>query len=341
MSSIQQIALRHSPLRPINTSRWLQRRWARVHDVRFVTQQASARIIDRYKEKLDEKVRKEGLKDVNQLKEVYKDKIQHLRNQASPAANAPRKSVQQHQPQPSSSDSPWPTPPAPPQPQAAQKQSSSSKPYKTLSSYIDIEKTRSLPHKEIEAIWRLRHAENTQSLCAAIPTNVWSSIHSTARRHPQFILPGLPRKAIEGEAAADSPVPEGAPIHFLQWTFPGPDTVTVLFTHLAEYKIRGEHAQPHTILTHHLELSQSNGLVLSQGAVVPGRGVSIEEGKWLILCMQKFYNTQSIQEIESTSNDTEVGKDLRKARRKLIEQFNAGDTSFNIEELLDQAERMG
>lgn len=198
-----------------------------------------------------------------------------------------------------------------------------------------------LPQKEIEAVWRLRHAENTQSLCAAVPTNVWSSIHSTARRHPQFILPGLPRKAIEGEAGAKSPVPEGAPIHFLQWTFPGPDTVTVLFTHLAEYKIRGEHAQPHTTLTHHLELSQSNGLVLSQGAVVPSRGVSIEEGKWLILCMQKFYNTQSIQEIDQMSTDTEVGKDLRKARRKLIEQFNAGDKSFNIEELLDQAERMG
>lgn len=127
----------------------------------------------------------------------------------------------------------------------------------------------------------------------------------------------------------------------MQWTFPGPNTVTVIFTHLAEYKLRGEYAQPHTTLTHHLELAHPKGLVLSEGMVMPERGVSVEEGKWLVLCMQKFYNTQSIQDIEQQPNETTLGKDLQKARRKLIEQFNAGDTNFKVEELLDQAERMG
>lgn len=34
-----------------------QRRWARVLDVRFVTQQAQDRILDRYRQKLDQKVK--------------------------------------------------------------------------------------------------------------------------------------------------------------------------------------------------------------------------------------------------------------------------------------------
>lgn len=216
---------------------------------------------------------------------------------------------------------------------------------KTLSSYIDVQKTMDLPPREIETIWRLRHAHNKQSLCAAIPTDIFSSIHSTARRHPQFILPGLPRKETTDGQDPTSPAPEGAPIHFMQWTFPGPDTATVLFTHLAEYKLRGEYAQPHTTMTHHLELSQPKGLVLCQGSVVPDRGVSVEEGKWLIMCMQKFYNTKTIAEIEAeaaaAAAESDVGTQLQKQRRRLVEQFSQGDSNFKVEELLDQAERLG
>lgn len=345
MASLRHLSLRFCPTRPINTSKWLQRRWARVHDVRFVTQQASERVTDRYKDLLEKKAKKEGLQDVNQLKEAYKDKIQDLRKKAAvPGATAPLSGSQQqpsHSQQPQG-NSPWPTPPPPPQPQQAQQKKGSSNPgLKTLSSYIDIEKTMDLPQKEIEAIWRLRHAQNPQSLCAAVSTPIFKSIHATARKHPQFILPGLPRKQVDGEANADDPAPEGAPIHFMQWTFPGPDTVTVIFTHLAEYKLRGEYAQPHTTLTHHLELADAKGLVLSEGLVVPDRGVSLDEGKWLIMNMQKFYNTQPVPEIDTQPDRSEVGKELAKKRRELIEKFNKGDTSFKIEELLDQTERLG
>ncbi len=146
-----------------------------------------------------------------------------------------------------------------------------------------------------------------------IPTTTYRHIAERAKRHPQFILP-LPR---EGQAAE---------IHFLQWTFPTPTTSTVLFTHLAEYKLRGEYSQPHTTVTHHLELQEPKGLVLLQGTIVQGRGVSVEDGKWLLMCLQKFYGMGA--------------HDAVAPRRKLLQQFSQGDEDFKIEELLEEAEKI-
>ena len=182
---------------------------------------------------------------------------------------------------------------------------------KTLSSYIDVPKIMQLPEADIERIWRLRHAADAQSLCAVIPQTTYYRIQSTAKRHPQFILP-LPRKD------------QGAEIHYLQWTFPTPTTATVLFTHLAEFKLRGEFSQPHTTVTHHLDLVDRKGLVLLQGNVVEGRGITVTEGKWLLMCLQKFYG----------------GHPEQPRRQKLLEQFSHGDHDFRVEELLEEAEKI-
>jgi ATP synthase F1 complex assembly factor 1 len=143
-------------------------------------------------------------------------------------------------------------------------------------------------------------------------------IVATARKHPQFIIP-LAKKD------------QGAEIHFLQWTFPSENTATVLFTHLAEFKLRGEFAQPHTTVTHHTDLMNSNELVLMEGRVSEDRGVSVDEGKWLLMCLQKFYG------FEAQSN---AAKESREKRRKLMEQFSGGDEAFKIEELLEEAEKL-
>jgi len=140
---------------------------------------------------------------------------------------------------------------------------------------------------------------------------MYQQIEATAHRHPQFILP-LPREG------------QGAEIHFLQWTFPSPTTTTVLFTHLAEYKLRGEFSQPHMTVTHHLDLAGLKGLILLQGTVVEGRGVSVDEGKWLLMCLQKFYG---------------VG-DEKAERKRLLEQFSHGDGNFKVEALLEEAEKV-
>ena len=144
-----------------------------------------------------------------------------------------------------------------------------------------------------------------------VPRATFERIAATGRTHPQFILP-LPREG------------QGAEIHFLQWTFPTPTTATVLFTHLAEFKLRGEFAQPHTIVTHHLDLAERKGLVLLQGSVMEQRGVSVDEGKWLLMCLQKFYG----------------GAEEKAERKKLLRQFTEGDGGFQVEKLLEEAEKI-
>ena len=110
----------------------------------------------------------------------------------------------------------------------------------------------------------------------------------------------------------------------MQWTFPTPTTATVIFTHLAEYKLRGEYAQPHTTVTHHLDMREEKNLVLLEGSVVEKRGVSVDEAKWLLMCLQKFYG----------------GEGEREERRRLLEQFSGGDAGFKVEQLLEEAEKI-
>lgn len=238
---------------------------------------------------------------MNELKKAYKDKIQSLKKKASIPIPSPAAPI---------SSSPFPPPPPAPR-IPTEKAPSSSPGIKTLSSYLDLEKTRALPQKELEAIWRLRHVEDAQSLCAVIPLDVYKKLEATAKKHPHFILP-LPKEG------------QGAEIHFLQWTFPAENTVTVLFTHLAEYKLRGEFSQPHTTITHHLELAEEKGLVLLQGQVVEGRGVSVDEAKWLVMCLQKFYG---------------VGAE-KSERKRLLEMFATGDEAFRLEDLVEEAEKI-
>src|SRR5579871_336903 len=255
-----------------------QRRWARVHDVRFLaTNGVQERILDRYKDKLDRRAKelvshflfrgrrirrkvihkqsrrmnaddifREGHKTITDLKEAYRERIANLRKHAViSGATSPLGAIK-------SINNAFQPPPPPPPPLVPLKddksatESPSSLPpgIKSLSSFIDIPKTLDLPQKEIEYIWRLRHSSNPNSLCAIVPSNTYTTMAETARKHPQFILP-LPRESEDLQGRKQG----GAEIHFMQWTFPHPSTATVLFTHLAEYKLRGEYATPHTTIS--------------------------------------------------------------------------------------------
>jgi len=259
---------------------------------------------------------REGHKTIIDLKDAYREKIANLRKQAVVSGTTGPlgaiKSIKKpFQP---------PPPPAPLKDDSSAIESPSSLPpgIKNLSSFIDIPKTLDLPQKEIEYIWRLRHSSNPNSLCAIVPTTTYTAMAETARKHPQFILP-LPRESEDSQGQKQG----GAEIHFMQWTFPHQSTATVLFTHLAEYKLRGEYATPHTTVSLHLELAEPKGLVLVQGQVQENRGVSLGEAKWLLMCLQKFYGMQGGPE-----------------KLKLLEQFTNGDESFNIQQLLEETERI-
>jgi ATP synthase F1 complex assembly factor 1 len=70
-------------------------------------------------------------------------------------------------------------------------------------------------------------------------------------------------------------------------------------------------------------------LVLLNGSVMDGRGVSVEEARWLLMCLQKFYDFEG--------HGVGVG---RENRQGLLEKFSKGDQEFKLEELVDEAERV-
>ncbi|KAF4208995.1 hypothetical protein CNMCM8927_008218 [Aspergillus lentulus] len=321
-----------------------QRRWAQVHDVRFLaTHHDPNHVLDRYKSKLDRKAKEEGHGSVESLKEAYKDKIHGLRrNAATPLTPEPTTPPSSPKSFPATNPPPPPTPPPSPKAAAAAASvSGSSTGIKPLSSYLDVEKVLALPQKEIEALWRLRHANNSNSICACIPLETYQRIAAAARHNPQFILP-LPRSSTEQAPAEDGstvdPNAVGADIHFLQWAFhpppsPAPSgssannhTSTVIFTQLAAYKLHGAFAQPHTTITHHLDLADEKGLVLMHGQVMPDSGISTTEASWLVSCLQRFY-------------DFEGQASGRKG--ELVRMFTRGDVEgFKMEELMEEAERL-
>ncbi|KAL4934060.1 ATP11 family protein [Aspergillus undulatus] len=310
-----------------------QRRWAQVHDVRFLaTHRDPNQVLDRYRSKLDQKAKQEGFESVESLKEAHQEKIDKLRREASTVLT----------PEPPAPSATPHTPPPPPKPQSAAQskfaeaaKSTSSTGIKALSSYLDVEKVRALPPKEIEALWRLRHASNPTSICAVIPLETYQRINSAARQNPQFILP-LPRTQSETAEATSAPEENtGADIHFLQWAFHPPastpsaintHTSTVIFTPLAAYKLHGAYAQPHTTITHHLDLAEDKGIVLMHGQVMPDSGVSTAEATWLVSCVQRFYD---------------FGGQASGRKGELLRMFTQGDVqNFKIEELMAEAEKL-
>ncbi|CAG5174785.1 uncharacterized protein ALTATR162_LOCUS7865 [Alternaria atra] len=302
--------LRHALRQPLVNPRATQRRWAQVQDIRrfLVTHDSQERILAKYKEKLEHKAREKGLKDLDELKEQYKDRIEELRKQAIvPGATEPLAVA------PSAARClGLPTAPPPG--------------VKTLNSFLDLDKVQTLPEKEVQALWRLRHAANPQSIHFAVPATTFSQLLRSAKQHPSFVLP-VPREIPADASSASQEQPQtqqAAELHYLQFSHPHVDTTTLMFTTLAEFKLRGEFASPHTTITFHQELAESHNLVLGQGLVIENRGVSVDEARWLVMCMQKFY----VQ--------TEEGK----ARSQLLNMFTRGDSAFQVERLIDEAEKI-
>lgn len=310
-----------------------QRRWAQVHDVRFLaTTQQPRSVIEKYRQKLENKAKEEGLPDIDALKQAYKEKIERLRKETDdatklpgpPAPATPAAAAEAGAAKSNATTTTTTTTEAASQTpkKAGSSGSGSGSGIKPLSEILDMDKARELPIKELSAIWRLRYANNTHSLCAVIPSETYSAMDTLARSRPQFVLP--------------VPHPEqGAEIHFLQWTWDAATaTSTVLFTQLAEYKNRGEFAQPHTTVTHYMDFSADKGVVLMQGQIMEDRGVTPENAQWLLMCLQRFYGGWD-------GTGGEQGQQRANERRNLLDWFARGDQRFSVEKLMEEAERMG
>jgi ATP synthase mitochondrial F1 complex assembly factor 1 len=278
-------------------------------------------VLEKYREKLDRKAREEGVKNIDELKAIYADKIESLRKK-DVVSTPPFPSKNVTPTREPSHLTPAGAPPPPPTAAATSSSATSSQGVKTLSAILDLPKVSTLPDTELSTIWRLRHASSPNTLCAVIPASTYTAMEEAAKSNPQFVLP-VPHEG------------QGAEIHFLQWVFdPESKTSTVMFTHLAEFKTRGEFAVPHTTITHHTDLVDSRGLVLMQGQIVEDRGVKPDHAQWLIMCLQRFYGGW----------DGEMDADRKERaieRKKLLEWFAAGDPRFSVERLMEEAERLG
>ncbi|KAF3159407.1 hypothetical protein EYR41_002839 [Orbilia oligospora] len=299
------------PVRALVTPLRQQKRYAQVLDIdirRFLQTQPD--ITEKYKHLLEKKAKSEGLESVDDLKVAYKPKIEQYKRDSLAPPELPGSLTHDGVPPPSPSSSPTT------QPKTAPPQIPKSSNQKSLDSIIDTSKILLHDAKEIEYIWRARHISDGNSLCAIIPLETYRRIEKAAKRHPMFVLP-LPRPD------------QGIELHFLQWQFSSPTTVNVMFTSLIEYKLRGEFAAPHTTVTHHLDISEEKGIVLLQGSVVENRGVSVEEAKWLLMALQKFYGAEE----GVPGAGEEVGR-----RRELLRQFSEGKQEFDVQMLIKEVE---
>ncbi|KAK9363915.1 ATP11 protein-domain-containing protein [Lipomyces starkeyi] len=269
-------------------------------------------IVERYKEKLEKLMQEKRVDTLDELKQHYQEDIVRLR-QSDKLAQLPFKK------------------PGDNIVHAAVNipKISKEKAIKTLSSYVDTEKLSQ--HKEIrdiELIWRARHAHDPFSVCATLDVETFERMRVNARKYPMFVLP-LPRDldAVEtGEATTG-----GTEMQFVQWAFPEKNTTHCLLTSLLEYKLHTEFARPHTTLIFHSELSESRGVVLLNGTVEKGMGISPADAQFLVLTLQKFYNSDPKVIMEPYERE----KALR--RRMLLDLFKSG-AGFDMKDLIREAE---
>ncbi|CCH59685.1 hypothetical protein TBLA_0B08700 [Henningerozyma blattae CBS 6284] len=197
-------------------------------------------------------------------------------------------------------------------------------PFKTLDSYVKLDKIKELSRQECEYLWRTRWSKIEDSLHAVIPSDVFERMITIAKQNPMFVLP-LPREANISEAERnqnETPME----LQYVQWIFVGANTIHCIITSLAEYKAHGTFSRPHTTLEFHTELSKDKGFVLMNGHVETRSGYSLTDAHLLLLNIQRFWG--------ATGSDTPIGKQ----RVNLLKQFTTGSTEFSVDKLIALAQ---
>ncbi|CAL1696633.1 unnamed protein product [Somion occarium] len=234
-----------------------------------------------------------------------------------------------------------------------------SSPVKPLSSILNLEKLFSNDHtpEQVSVLWRAYHASRSKGtgrgfLCATLPVESYKLMLDVATRYPTFIFP-IPRE----NAQTGEPISEGqrpAEFFFMQWDFHGaplepkpqedifarpkvsknPQTSTVLFTPLQEYKLRGTFATPHLVITHYPDLAETHGLVLLRGEITPSptnNGSFGDDGRYLL-------NQQDAQLLALGVQKFYLWSDGHKEREALLKRFHESPADFKWEELLKHSE---
>ena len=263
-----------------------------------------------YKDKLMAKANSLGLKDVDELKEAFKEDLSKRKaefNSVDPLKELEKFEREKVDAAKRNKDHTIKV-------RSPRAKEVEKKPYKTLDSYVDVEKIRELPEKDISFIWRARFENKNRNLHASLSGPQFSSLYANAFRYPTFILP-LPRGN------------EGYEMHFLQWSFVGRETTHCLLTTVAEYRLHGEFARPHTTLSFHQDLLDSKDIVLMSGTVEKDSNCSVEDAQVLLFNIQKFYG-----DVLNASEKREMVN--------LLEGFKHGDANFDLQKLIELSNKV-
>lgn len=300
------------------------RRYASVTNACFVQSKSSLekQVMEKYRAKLDVKAREAGLKGADELKEQLKDQLETIKKEMNKID--PLKELEDYENAMKLKESLKGTkkkgldPIDPNAPTA---------PFKVLDSYIKADKLMELGPQEIEFLWRARFQNDENALIAAVPAETYQRMYTLARKNPTFVLP-LPKEnaQVDGEPADENSTP--MEIHFVQWTFVGPNTTHCMITSLMEYKLHNEYARPHTTIAFHQELQDLKGLVLMKGQVEKEAPISPAESQLLLLNLQRFYGA--------------LGTESETAQRriKLLEAFNQGSKDFSMDKCIELSQSM-
>ncbi|SCU93261.1 LADA_0G02146g1_1 [Lachancea dasiensis] len=279
----------------------------------------------KYEAKLLERAKASGYESVEQLKETLREDIENKKlkyNKIDPLKELEEyeQRMKMSQNNTKMTESRGPLDPA-----------KASAPFKTLDSFLKLEKLQELSKQEIEFLWRARWASKDQVLNAVVPVDVFEQMSKHIKEAPTFVLP-LPREmeasressAAQGPSASD----QGIELHYIQWQRAGANTVHCIMTSLAEYKLHKEFAKPHTTFQFHTELAQDKKIVLMNGHVEKDVNVSLQDAQLLLLNVQRFYGAMGEESVSS------------KQRVKLLHDFTKGSSDFSVEKLISFAQSM-
>ncbi|KAJ7139688.1 ATP11 protein-domain-containing protein [Mycena epipterygia] len=242
-----------------------------------------------------------------------------------------------------------------------------SSPVKPLSSILNIPRILASPHtaEQISALWTVYHASRSNGtgrgyLCASIPLDLYTKMANTAGKYPIFVVPVRREKdrtapPVEGEIDA------AHEFYFLQWAFhdappipsanddlfappppkapqsqTNPQTSTIMFTPLQEYKMRGSFATPYLVLTIYTDLAQTHGVVLLRGEITPSAatGSAGVDGRYLLQQEDAHRLSMSVQNFYLW--EAGLGEEYLE-REKLVKAFHEAPEKFEWEELLKHA----
>ncbi|KAI0374566.1 ATP11-domain-containing protein [Pilatotrama ljubarskyi] len=307
---------------------------------------------EKYAEKLRRRAQEQG-KSVEQLRAELKEqekqrRLQRLKEESSKSSGTPEAPLPAKSRAESSS--------AAPQSSTAAVRKDSS-PVKPLSSMFNLDKILETPHTpdQISVLWRAYHGSRSGGtgrgyLCAALPVKTYEKMLDVATKYPRFVIP-VPRENAQVGEDSKEPAYE---FYLMEWGFHGhppepstsgdlfsqnqpssnPQTSTILFTPLQEYKLRTSFATPYLVVTHYTDLAKTHGLVLLRGEITPSAaasspsvGASEDGGRYMLSQQDAQLLAIHVQRFYLWNEGSEE-------RAALLKAFHETPADFKWEELL-------